>query len=286
MATRIWYEDCEYTVFTYHFLERNFSPTTSGVGCGVFSSLTQSSAYAHAGTYSARWALSTANPHAVIGLVDAQGYDLCPGHPTHSVNTNNFRLDTYNSQYWLFRWYVRWGIGAEEPQWPAGGEHVKLIYLNYMGNENGAQFYYIFQNSSSSSDTTHNYFESYISDSGGNQISWREGAASSLDERDGLWHKVEVYMDVGTGTSANGTIITKIDGNTVHTHTGVRFHDVGDTVDANPMKFLQGIPGNVSNGQIPGGYIYMDDYEIFTLSSLDDVPADPFIGPIRTLFRP
>jgi hypothetical protein len=293
-ATRIWNEDCEDTTDSF-FLMNNYSPTNNTDDSGTpywqyfENAISQNLAYHHAGSRSMRWnfdATHGEDPHATLGL-GTSGTGII-----HSGFNTAFTLSSYNNQYWLFRWYeksdaVIWGTHSHEI--------LKHIYINY-GGEYDSQFYIMVQQGWATGDTHNDFVGTEVKYCGpacdgtdthyipNDSAQYDNGYGSSLYSvssgadllNNGNWHKWELYLKSSTGSNSDGEVILKIDGYTMSHHQNISMRGINSTADTNPIKYIQTWPGNTATS--PAGSLYLDDLEIFTLSSLSDVPADPYSG--------
>lgn len=245
-ATRIFYEDCEATTYSEHFLERSYGTGDLSYWNEFKDELHRAENSPHGGNYSMLYnPFVDFNPHAVVGYGGAD-----------YGNTSAFDLSSYNNRYWYFRWYQKWESGATYTG------TVKLIYINYATAGDFTVFWGKRDNDSfmlSVKDRATYEFvfpEDYKTFSGG------------VDDNE--WHKMEMFIDAGTTGNANGAIWVKIDDIILHNHTGVTFNS---TINPNPMEYLTGWPSNWSGTETPGSQdTWLDDLEIYTLTGSDDIP--------------
>jgi len=264
MATRIWHEDCEYTDFTEHFLEHNYCHTTTGVWEEFKADVTRTSTNPHSGTYCMTYdPWTTLNPEAVIG------YSLAFG------NTSEFMWDDLTpSSHFYFRWYHKWETDIDYSNNAAN----KNLYVGY--STWGGDFVWAMEKKSAASwhiVLRHN--PGYVLVHPEQNI-YRNLSTGSVDDNE--WHKMEVYLDLGT-TGATGRFQVKID--------DVILADESDMIFRTEININSGVPlrtcrwpSNTSGGPFVGtAQQWLDDLEIYTLSGIDDIPGEYGISAVSAL---
>jgi len=249
-AERIFYEDCEASNYSEHFLERSYGTGTSSYWDEFTSEVTRSNLSPHGGSYSMTYdPFSAGNPHAVVGYGDAT-----------LGNTSHFDLRNHSGRYWYFRWYQRWESGID---W--GGYHVKLIYINY---QNTPDFTYFLIKEDST--TVHSTLKDYST------YSLLNNSYSTTPETDDMqWHKMELFLDAGTTGTANGGFWVKVDGQICANFSGINFNN---TISNNPIGHITGWPSNLSgSGGSGSARTWLDDLEIWTLNGPNDIPGEEII---------
>jgi len=193
----------------------------------------------------------TYNPHQTGNPQGRVGYSTSYG------NTSHFRLANHSSRYWYFRWYQRWETGID---W-GGSCQNKTFYLNYVGM---GDFTFTVQRNCS------NCFliKSVPNGSGTQIVDYANHSGGNLDDEE--WHKLELYIDVGTTGGGNGRYIVWVDDVQLRDRSNITFNN---TIRSNPMDHLTGWPSNTSGECSGSGQTWLDDFEIYTLSGLNDIPG-------------
>ena len=248
-AERIFYEDCEATNYSEHFMERTYGTSNSGFWDEIKSEIERSSDSPHGGNYCLTYdPFTDYNPHAVVGYGGAD-----------YGNTSGFDLSAHNGRYWYFRWYQRW---ETDIVWDGTVEN-KLLYINQVGvgdftfivHKRGAAKFHIYAKDTA---TYSLIFNDWLTSSGG-----------SVDDM--AWHKLELYIDAGTTGGANGEYWFKVDGITVGAKENITFNP---TISPNPIQHLTGWPSNLSGTPTGTCNTWLDDLEIWILSGSNDIPAE------------
>ena len=237
-ATRIFYEDCEDTTFTEHFLERYYGTGHQSYWLEFTSEVSRSTETPYKGQYCMTYdPWTTGNPHAVVGYAGAI-----------YGNTSGYDLSSYNQRYWYFCWYQRWETGID---W-SGSAQNKLLYINY--RDAGDFVFVVARNGSSNFHITikdHDTYSIVVND-------WLTNPGGNLDDMQ--WHKIEVFIDVGTTGQNNGSYLFIVDDDPVNEHTDIQYNG---TIHSNPVQHLTGWPSNTS-GTITGTCnTWLDDLEIW-----------------------
>jgi len=251
-AERIFYEDCEDTSFTEHFLERHYGSNTGGYWNEFKSEVTRSSSSPHGGSYCMTYdPWSTGNPHANIGLGN-----------TAYGNLSNFDLRPYDTQIWYFRWYHKWETGIIY----SGSAKNKNIYIGY--NTWGGDFVLVLEKAGGT------YWHLLIFKNPGytNTVDAYPYVSSSVD--DNQWHKMEVYIDLGT-TGATGTCTITVDDTVIYNNTSVHYRDA-IAINGNVLNRFYW-PSNKSGTPTGTAVQWLDDLEIW----VDGMPTD--INPPKNL---
>lgn len=234
---KIFYNDNEDTSFSTHFLEDKFG-TDYDTYWSEFLAEVSRSTISHTGNYSMSYnPVVTGNPHANVG----------PGNVKYG-NYSNFGTNSYNDRYWYFRWYQRWESSSYQ-------SYVKIIYLS------GGDYYYLAKTGS-------RYFILMLSSqhNGANLYSGYPSHSSNLDDEQ--WHKIEVYLDVGTAGDSNGRTWCKIDGQQMYDITGLAF-----VTQSNPVTYVAW-PSTRSGDQSGSQRTWLDDQEIYILDGPNDIPGE------------
>lgn len=240
---RIFYENCEDTNYSTYFLERSQGAANEDKWNELRSELTRSTiAYLgnHSMTYNP-WV--TGNPNGRVGVGDFP-----------YGNRSGFNLASYRSRYWYFRWYQRW-----ESNTSYSGEN-KLIYINYKGR---GDFKLTLKKANSQGfhvSLTHVDTDQRI-------INTWPGHNTNLDDEQ--WHKMEIYIDVGTTGGNNGHFWIKIDGRTLEEKNNITFRE---TIHSNPIVRLTGWPSNTS-AETGSQKTWIDEQEIYILDGPNDIPG-------------
>jgi hypothetical protein len=237
-AERIWYENCETTDYTQHFLETQFGSNEATFWSEMVNEVSQSP-ISHTGTYSMVYSpIITGNPHTNVG-----------DGPSTYGNTGNFDLSTHNNRYWYFRWYQRWEDSAYTG-------YVKIFYLGCFGD-----YYYIAKSGNTGSIIV------IRDEREGNVIATHNGGFFPQGLDDEVWHKMEVYIDFGTG-NADGSTWVKVDDTGVFSRNGLAF--VGAL---NPVSCVMW-PSNSSGSKSGSQRTWIDDQEIYVLTGANDIPPE------------
>jgi len=248
---RIFYENCESTNFTNHFLERSYGTGVASYWQEFTSEVSRSSLSPHSGNNCMMYdPWTTRNPHAVVGY-DGATYG----------NTSHLALSSVNARYWYFRWYQRWEEGIN---W-SGSAQQKIFYLNYM---HSGDFVIMIQKSNNNGFHTEikHVAPDYYYVTGGNMY-YKNYNNNNLDDMQ--WHLFEVYVDAGTTGNHNGVFWMNIDGHRLKTLTGFDFNQ---TIHSNPIHNLTGWPANTSGSPSGTCRNWLDDLEIYLLDGPDDIP--------------
>lgn len=248
-ATRIFYEDCEYTEHTTHFLERAYGSGNQRYWDEMVSEITQSSETPYRGNYSMTYdPFTTGNPHALVGYSGA----LDVG------NTSNLDLSAINSRTWYFKWYQRW---ENDIGW--NGAMTKILYVNYKNSGDFTLFLV-------RTDSAHFLLTLKDRDTYSLVVNkWLTHSGGSLDDME--WHKLEVYVDVGTTGNSDGILTVTVDDIQLFHQTGIRYNG---TIHENPMSYLTGWPSNKSGGTpTTTCNTWLDELEIWADNSITDTTA-------------
>jgi PKD repeat protein len=248
-ATRVYYEGCESvsgvssTDSTYvdHFLEWHVGSSYESSFTEMQSEISQSGT-AYAGTYSMVYnPITTGNPYCQVGV----------GSATYG-NLSDFALSDTDNRYWYFRWYQRW-----EDSTYSGD--VKIWYMGC-----GISSAYIAKSGDSS------VIIAIRDEPNGDLIASHNGGWSvgdGLDDEE--WHKMEVYWDLGTGSS-DGEFWIRVDGTEAYSFDGLSLNT------PSPSGYNMGClawPSNTS-GTISGSQqTWLDEFEIYTLTGPTDIPG-------------
>jgi hypothetical protein len=267
---RVFHEDCEYTDYINHFMERNYGSGSQTYWDIMVDSMEQSSTNPHGGNYSMTyqpWIIR--NPHTVIGLGDSS---------VPQGNLNNIDLESINSRYWYFRWYQRW-----EPAEEYVSALNKMIYINY-SNAGLGTFTYVWTKKPYNPSGDYNSMRAQVKCNDNYSIDcpgWNDPShAPKVD--DNQWHRLEIYIDTGTSGGLNAKTILKVDGVVLSRKDNFSFTESGN-IDINPIKFISGWPSNVAGPDpVFSQRTWLDDLEIYTLDGPDDIPIDPYISEICT----
>ena len=88
------------------------------------------------------------------------------------------------------------------------------------------------------------------------------------------WHKMELYIDVGTSGDNNAHLWIKIDGDMISELSSFSLTQSGN-ISSNPIDFLQGWPSNVGGTDaVIQQRTWLDDLEIYILDGPDDIPPE------------
>jgi len=242
-ANRIYYEDCEDTTYTEHFLEKHYGTAYQSYWAEFTSEVSRSDENPHSGQYCMTYdPWTTGNPHAVVGYAGAV-----------YGNTSHFDLSSYDQRYWYFRWYQRW---ETEINWSGSAEN-KLLYINY--SNSGDFVFTLKRNDSSNFHITikdHDTYSIVVND-------WLTNPDGNLDDMQ--WHKLELFIDVGTTGQHNGSYWFKVDDALVKEQTDIQYNG---TIHSNPIQHLTGWPSNTSGTPTGTSNTWLDDLEIW-----DGVPG-------------
>jgi PKD repeat protein len=258
-STRIFYEDCETTDYTTHFMEWNYGSGSQDFFDDMVAIMDQDT-ISNSGSYSMSYQpFLDRNPHTVIGLGSGAVAD---------GNLSGFDISTVESRYWYFRWYQRWEDAGEDE-----GEN-KLLYINSAGY---GDFTLIIHKVHA--DGFHIYAKDRATYSLIENVTINDVATSvfnpsfRLDEtlEDEEWHKLEAYIDVGTQGNDNGEFIFTVDDNVELTVEDITYNS---TISSTPIEFLQGWPSNVGGeDDYFDQRVWADDLEIYTLTGPTDIPG-------------
>lgn len=247
-SERIFFEDCENSSYSKHFLEQNVGAATSDNWAELTSEITRST-IAYAGNYSMSYdPYVTGNPQGRIG----EG-------PMSYGNISNFDLSDFNSRYWYFRWYQRWQTGIN---WEGSCEN-KTLYIGYSGM--GDFTVTIARNSSNS----YHIQGHRGSDREQYMNVWATHSRGSLDDEE--WHKIELYINVGTTGDNNGVFTMWVDDIQLASRSNLTYNN---TIHSNPIHRLTGWPSNTSGTCSGNGRTWLDNLEIYTLSGPNDIPGE------------
>ena len=228
-------EDCEYTGYSEHFLERYYGSGYVTYWEEFKSEVTRSTNTPHAGS-----ACMTYNPfgsgdsHATVGV----------GVTDHGSNTSEWDPSLVHNRIWYFRWYHRWETGI---QW--NGTLNKTIHVNQNSTDQGTSLTVIREGST--------VFHITLRNNGNIIVNTWANVAQTLDDMQ--WHKMELYIDYGTNNS-DAELFFKCDDSTVYSGSNISMLGI----ESNPVKFLNAWPGNIS-GVAPTGtaWQWLDDLEIW-----------------------
>ena len=237
-SEKIFYEDCEDRNFSQYFLEKNYGSAYADYWQELRTEMSRSSLSPHGGDYCMSYdPFATGNPHANVGLGDVR-----------YGNTTNFDLSSYHNRYWYFRWYQRWEKGI---RWRSSCEN-KLIYINW---HRRADFLFKLQKYGSDK------LNVLIRDAKDALVysRWLTHSGGNLDDME--WHKIEIYVDVGTTGDKNGRFWVNVDDLELIHQTGVTFNSI---IHSNPIHCITGWPSNISGGCSGPGQTWLDDLEIWT----------------------
>jgi len=244
-AQRIFYEDCEGTNYSQHFLEDYWGTGYESWWNEFNTEISQSKA-AHGGSYSMVYnPFLTGNPRGSIGTG-----------PIDYGNLSDFNLSNYTNRYWYFRWYQKWEDST----------YSGLNKVWYLGG--GGDYYYLAKTGPST------FIVRVSNEYGGDMIvgEWVSHSSSLDDEQ---WHKMEIYLDVGTAGDSNGETWFRIDDQEVYRYTNLSF-----TSQNRPTQGPLACPANAS-GDISGSQrVWLDDLEIYTLSGPNDTVQNSAPSPI------
>jgi len=237
-AERIFYEDCENQNFSEYFLENHYGSNYAGYWQELRAEITQSTTSPHSGKYCMTYdPFITGNPHANVGIGDIR-----------YGNTSNFDLSSHHSRYWYFIWYQRWQKGIE---WNSTCEN-KIFYVNW---RDSGDFTLTIQTYGKRN------IHIYSKDHETRLVTFNKWITLDHDLTDFLWHKMEVYIDVGSTSNGNGHFWFKVDNDKV-----MKINDItwNKTINSNPIHQLPGWPSNISGNCSGSGQTWLDDLEIWT----------------------
>ena len=238
-ATRIFYEDCEDTTFTEHFLERYYGTTEYSYWVEFKSEVTRSTDSPHSGSYCMTYdPWTTGNPHANVGYDVGNGYG----------NKSKFYLKDYNINIWYFRWYHKWETGINY----SGSAKNKNIYIGY--HEWGGDFVLNLEKSGSGN------WHLVIFKNPGYEITVNKYLSMGYSVDDNQWHKMEVYIDLGT-TGPTGICTVTVDDTIIYSNTAVYYRDaIG--INGNIINKMSW-PANTSGYPVGTNRQWLDDLEIW-----------------------
>ncbi|RKX69867.1 hypothetical protein DRP43_03975 [candidate division TA06 bacterium] len=238
-ATRIFYEDCEDTTFTEHFLERYYGTTEYSYWVEFKSEVTRSTDSPHSGSYCMTYdPWTTGNPHANVGYDVGNGYG----------NKAKFYLKDYNINIWYFRWYHKWETGISY----SGSAKNKNIYIGY--HEWGGDFVLNLEKSGSGN------WHLVIFKNPGYEITVNKYLSMGYSVDDNQWHKMEVYIDLGT-TGPTGICTITVDDTIIYSNTAVYYRDaIG--INGNIINKMSW-PANTSGYPVGTNRQWLDDLEIW-----------------------
>ncbi|MCP3928433.1 MAG: hypothetical protein GY705_04960 [Bacteroidetes bacterium] len=236
-AERVFYEDCEDINFSEWFLERSMG--TSSYWSELTSEITRSNENPHSGNYSMTYdPWTTGNPHGNIGYAVDHG------------NTRNFSVRDMAGSTYYFKWYQRWETGIEYP----GSVENKLLYLGY--STWGGDFTFTLKKYDA------DVFHITIRSNPGYTIrinTYPTFSGGNLDDME--WHKMEVYLDLGT-TGETGYFFVKIDDVSLIEKSNVRFRDQIKINNNSALGIIQW-PSNISSTPSGTSRTWLDDLEIW-----------------------
>ena len=258
-AERLFFENFEDTSFSTWFAERSMG--TSSYWSELTSEITRSSESPHSGRYSMTYdPWVTGNPHGNIGV------------PTTNGNTSGFDISQVNTNSYYFRWNQRWQTGISY----AGSAMNKVLYLGY--HEWGGDFVVALEKSSSSG------FHLLIMSNPGYVI--RVNTYPSVGNLDDMaWHKMEVYVELGT-TGATGTFTLTIDDNVYYHNTSVHYRDAVNINGGSSLNIVQW-PSNASGTPSGNSRVWLDDLEIWDglpSETNDSLPVVAITDPVNSLY--
>ena len=236
-ACRIFYEDCEDTSFSEWFLERSMG--TSSYWDELTTELTRSDESPHSGKYCMTYdPWTTGNPHTNVG------------YPVTHGNTGGFLWHNVNTSTYYFKWYQRWETGINY----SGGVANKNIYIGY--GEWGGDFTFTLKKCGS------NNYHITIRSNPGYTIRynrWLSFSGGDLDDME--WHKIEVYLNLGS-TGPTGSFFVKIDDIFLVNESNIYFRDQINQNDGVALGIVQW-PSNISGTPVGTGRTWLDDLEIW-----------------------
>ena len=251
-ASRIFYEDNEASDFSDSFLEKYYGTSYSSYWSELTSEITRSSDNPRGGVYCMTYdPWQTDNPHAIVGYSGAS-----------YGNTSGLSLHSFTGRYWYFRWYQRW----EENIDYSGSIENKLLYINFNGRGD-----FVFTVKKRGSCNLHITIKDRDTYGLVHNVWFSNTDQISLD--DTKWHKFELFIDVGTTGSGNGSYWLKVDGNSISNASNITYNG---TIHSNPIEFLTGWPSNAPRVSQPSGTgrTWLDDLEIYILNGPNDIPSE------------
>ena len=255
---RLFYEDCEDTTYSEHFLERHYGTTEPSYWAEFTSEVTRSTDSPHSGSYCMTYdPWTTGNPHGNVGYDVGSGYG----------NTAKFHLKDYNNRIWYFRWYHKWEPGISY----SGSAKNKNLYIGY--HEWGGDFVLNLEKVSSGG------WHLVIFKNPGYAITVNTYPSAGYSVDDNQWHKMEVYIDLGT-TGPTGTCTVKVDNTVIYNNTSVHYRDaIG--INGNILNKMSW-PANTSGTPSGTNWQWLDDLEIW-----DGMPNQTdTIPPVRSNPQP
>ena len=235
---RLLYEDCEDTLFSEWFLERSYGTSDVGYWAELRSKLTRSSQSPHSGSYSMTYDPWVAlNPHTNVGGLTLYG------------NTSRFDISAVDTNSYYFKWYHRWQTGIVY----TGEAKNKVIYAGY--EEWGGDFVLAMEKAWDRG------FHLIVRSNPGyvSKINTYPSVDYTLDDM--AWHKIEVYIELGT-TGATGILTITIDDIVIYHNTSTYYRDAININGGSSLNRLSW-PANVSGDPSGNSQVWLDDLEIW-----------------------